>query len=141
MTIWTPTTINRLRELWAEGHSTAQIGRMMDLSKNMVIGKAHRLKLEKRPDPIVRKEKVVRIVGAVTIRHPETQAPNVTVSSIDIPRTRQCQWLEGERPDFVQCRQGAITGKSWCSAHYHRVFNTARRDYAQPDAYAAPGGI
>lgn len=51
---WTEETIARLRELWAEGHSTAEIGRRMGISKNAVVGKAHRLNLTARPSPIRR---------------------------------------------------------------------------------------
>ena len=42
----------QLRELWAEGHSTAEIGRMMGHSKNAIVGAAHRLDLPGRPSPI-----------------------------------------------------------------------------------------
>ena len=51
---WTEETIARLRALWAEGHSTAEIGRRMGVSKNAVVGKAHRLNLPARPSPIRR---------------------------------------------------------------------------------------
>jgi GcrA cell cycle regulator len=51
---WNEETIARLRALWAEGHSTAEIGRRMGISKNAVVGKAHRLNLAARPSPIRR---------------------------------------------------------------------------------------
>lgn len=51
---WADETIARLRELWAEGHSTAEIGRRLGVSKNAVVGKAHRLDLSARPSPIRR---------------------------------------------------------------------------------------
>jgi len=51
---WTEDAIARLRALWAEGHSTAEIGRRMGVSKNAVVGKAHRLNLPARPSPIRR---------------------------------------------------------------------------------------
>lgn len=51
---WTEDTIQRLRALWQEGHSTAEIGRRMGISKNAVVGKAHRLELPARPSPIRR---------------------------------------------------------------------------------------
>ena len=51
---WTAEAIERLRALWAEGHSTAEIGRRMGISKNAVVGKAHRLNLSARPSPIRR---------------------------------------------------------------------------------------
>ncbi|MCQ4161483.1 GcrA family cell cycle regulator, partial [Roseomonas sp. GC11] len=51
---WTAEAIEALRALWAEGHSTAEIGRRMGISKNAVVGKAHRLNLPARPSPIRR---------------------------------------------------------------------------------------
>jgi GcrA cell cycle regulator len=51
---WAEETIIRLRELWSEGHSTAEIGRRLGVSKNAVVGKAHRLDLSARPSPIRR---------------------------------------------------------------------------------------
>ena len=51
---WTDDDIQKLRTLWAEGHSTAEIGRRMGVSKNAIVGKAHRLDLPGRPSPIRR---------------------------------------------------------------------------------------
>lgn len=51
---WSEETIQSLRALWAEGHSTAEIGRRLGVSKNAVVGKAHRLDLPARPSPIRR---------------------------------------------------------------------------------------
>lgn len=51
---WTDDIIFRLRTLWSEGHSTAEIGRRLGISKNAVVGKAHRLDLPARPSPIRR---------------------------------------------------------------------------------------
>jgi GcrA cell cycle regulator len=51
---WTTEMIARLRALWDEGHSTAEIGRRLGVSKNAVVGKAHRLDLPARPSPIRR---------------------------------------------------------------------------------------
>jgi hypothetical protein len=49
---WAEETIVRLRTLWDEGLSTAEIGRRLGVSKNAVVGKAHRLDLPARPSPI-----------------------------------------------------------------------------------------
>jgi GcrA cell cycle regulator len=51
---WNEDVISRLRDLWAEGHSTAEIGRRLGVSKNAIVGKAHRLDLPARPSPIRR---------------------------------------------------------------------------------------
>ncbi|HVB66358.1 MAG TPA: GcrA family cell cycle regulator [Acetobacteraceae bacterium] len=49
---WTEESIQRLRAFWTEGLSTAEIGRRLGVSKNAVVGKAHRLDLTARPSPI-----------------------------------------------------------------------------------------
>jgi GcrA cell cycle regulator len=60
---WDDDAIAKLRALWKEGHSTAEIGRRMGASKNMIVGKAHRLDLDARPSPIRR--------GPAKILHPD----------------------------------------------------------------------
>jgi GcrA cell cycle regulator len=51
---WTDAVILSLRALWDEGLSTAEIGRRLGVTKNAVVGKAHRLELPARPSPIRR---------------------------------------------------------------------------------------
>ena len=51
---WTEELIARLKAYWLEGLSTAEIGRRLNISKNAVVGKAHRLDLPARPSPIRR---------------------------------------------------------------------------------------
>lgn len=51
---WNSDTVAQLTSLWAEGLSTAEIGRRIGVSKNAVIGKSHRLELQARPSPIRR---------------------------------------------------------------------------------------
>ena len=51
---WSEEQIERLRELWDQKPtlSTAQIGLRLGMSKNAVVGKAHRLRLPGRVSPI-----------------------------------------------------------------------------------------
>jgi len=52
---WTDDRIEELRRLWSQGLSASQIAdRLGGVSRNAVIGKAHRLGLAKRPSPIKR---------------------------------------------------------------------------------------
>lgn len=41
----------QLRQLWDEGHTTAEIGRRLGVTKNTIAGKAYRLGLPKRDKP------------------------------------------------------------------------------------------
>jgi GcrA cell cycle regulator len=52
--VWDEETIRSLRDLWTQGLSTAEIGRRLGVSKNAIVGKAHRLELDARPSPIRR---------------------------------------------------------------------------------------
>ena len=53
---WGGAEIEVLRRGWGEGLSARKIATMLPYrSKNAVIGQAHRLGLERRPSPIVRK--------------------------------------------------------------------------------------
>ena len=51
---WNDDNVARLRELWDQGLPTAQIGKLIGFTKNAVVGKAHRIGLERRPSPIRR---------------------------------------------------------------------------------------
>ena len=51
---WTDDKVSQLRELWDQGLPTSQIGKILDFTKNAVVGKAHRIGLERRPSPIKR---------------------------------------------------------------------------------------
>lgn len=49
---WTDERIDQLKKLWDQGLSASVIGKQLGVSKNAVVGKAHRLKLPPRPSPI-----------------------------------------------------------------------------------------
>ena len=53
---WNEERIDALKRLWGAGYSASAIGKMIGVSKNAVVGKAHRLKLPARPSPIKRGE-------------------------------------------------------------------------------------
>ena len=50
---WTEERIERLKKMWTEGSTASQIAdELGGVSRNAVIGKAHRLGLESRPSPV-----------------------------------------------------------------------------------------
>ncbi|WP_261310215.1 GcrA family cell cycle regulator, partial [Gluconacetobacter entanii] len=92
---WTEETIARLRDLWQQGLSTAEIGRQLSVTKNAVVGKAHRLGLKPRPSPIRRGAKADKSADKATqapaaqdaaARTPATPAPaaDVTVTEVSV---------------------------------------------------------
>jgi GcrA cell cycle regulator len=50
---WTDERIEQLRQMWSNGHTASQIAETLGgVSRNAVIGKAHRLGLQSRPSPV-----------------------------------------------------------------------------------------
>lgn len=91
-----PTLDDTLRRLWAEGHTTAEIGRRMGLNKNQVIGRVHRLKLPARmsamhqfgPRPMRKPRALPPQLGEGGALFPEAIPPSSTPSrpQADEPR-------------------------------------------------------
>lgn len=53
---WTDKMVEDLKIMWKQGLTTGEIGKRLNVSKNSVIGKVHRLQLDARPSPIKRKD-------------------------------------------------------------------------------------
>lgn len=53
--VWDDESIKQLIKLWDKGLSTTEIAKKMNVSKNSVVGKVHRLCLKARPSPIKKK--------------------------------------------------------------------------------------
>jgi GcrA cell cycle regulator len=84
--VWDDETIRLLRDLWTQGHSTAEIGRRLGVSKNAIVGKAHRLDLEARPSPIRRD--VVKSATDRPTAYPRMAGPTLPpLASANIPAT------------------------------------------------------
>ncbi|MCC7272347.1 MAG: GcrA cell cycle regulator [Alphaproteobacteria bacterium] len=88
---WTEERIAELKRLWSEGYSASQIAeRLGGITRNAVIGKAHRLHLPSRPSPIQRqmgerrmRSRTVMRPAAIRAAAPEVmraQAPAVVVA-------------------------------------------------------------
>jgi len=112
--IWTSELVQNLSRLWDEGLSTAEIGRRLGVSKNAVVGKAHRLSLTPRPSPL--KHPPVRRQAA---------AAAATGSGI-------CSWPSGHPgdKDFGFCGKRTVVGKSYCAEH-------AAMAYVRPKSHNA----
>lgn len=76
---WNDETVEKLKTLWGEGLSASQIGRILDGSRNAIIGKVHRLKLNN----LNAKQKIVRAT-LPRIEAPRKQI-NFTPNVVDLP--------------------------------------------------------
>jgi GcrA cell cycle regulator len=130
---WTEEAIAKLRTLWAEGHSTAEIGRRLSISKNAVVGKAHRLNLPPRPSPIRRHEGESAPRPSAPKRAQGPTLPPLSASmGTPVPalravmptpkysqRATPCCWPIGEpgKPSFHFCNAASAAGKPYCEEH------------------------
>lgn len=126
---WPEQTIRDLRTLWAQGHSTAEIGRRLRLSKNSVVGKAHRLDLEARPSPIRRAAGYIKVPPSIPRIRVQATLPPLASDTSPLPRppepiqfrprSQPCCWPIGEPKSktFRFCFAPAPGGKPYCDEH------------------------
>lgn len=55
--VWTDEKVKLLVQYWEAGQSITQIGKQLGMTRNAVVGKAHRIGLAKRASPIMRADK------------------------------------------------------------------------------------
>lgn len=110
--VWTDERIEQLKVLWAEGRTTGEIGKLLGVSKNAVVGKAHRLGLKGRPSPI--KRTAESRPAAPPRRQPEKQMRSL----VDLS-AHTCRWPIGDpkEPGFHFCGAPTIPGKPYCAEH------------------------
>ncbi len=151
---WTDVAVRRLRSLWDEGHSTAEIGRRLGVSKNAVVGKAHRLDLPDRPSPI-RKGSAPRPRAAprprpslpplpslksaplpVVTAYPQAPVPGRILAALmpaSVPslgtRVMPCCWPIGQpgKPGFRFCEADSVPGRPYCDEHCRDAYVNMRR--------------
>lgn len=75
---WTDEMIAELKVLWDKGMTTGEIGKKLNVTKNSVVGKVHRLGLDGRPSPIKRKNEEVEKPVAEPVKKIEHQKQPAT---------------------------------------------------------------
>src|SRR5438270_145289 len=96
---WTEERIERLKKMWHDGATASQIAdELGGVSRNAVIGKAHRLGLEQRPSPVKAGEekdtkKPARAAAALKRAAPKPTQPQAAPAAA-------VRWAKGQiRPD------------------------------------------
>ncbi len=131
MTTWTEARIAEVTRLWNEGLTTAEIGRAVGVSKNAVVGKAHRLGLPPRPSPI-RNGSAVRAPSATARRRVRPVAKVEKAEPTNVVKLvvgkAPCRWPIGhpDEPDFHFCGERALVGKPYCKTHYDLAYIRVR---------------
>jgi len=140
---WTNERVEELRRLWSQGQTASRIAELLGgITRNAVIGKAHRLGLCGRPSPIRREEGVPRREAAARISPPPIAGRAALESSAALPPAveppapppmpaastgqaragsggRSCSWPVGDpkQPGFHFCGAEAVPGRPYCASH------------------------
>lgn len=152
-TMWTAAAVQTLIDAWAEGKTSVQIAELLGCTKNQVIGKAHRLQLPARPNPVQRTYdtgKPRRPANA--IQKPQNKPIRETLNALGVaiyrprlppsarlpvpvglhPPHRRCQFAINDCRPWRFCDAPSVTGYSWCAEHKAIVFRpmSEAREYA-----------
>jgi GcrA cell cycle regulator len=126
---WTDERVAELIRLWEAGQSASVIGKMLGVSKNSVVGKAHRMKLRSRPSPIKRDaiRKATAKPAPILSPRPVQIAPRPAAPRPAPRRTGKgphCLWPFGDpgTPEFHFCEDDAVPGKPYCEAHCAKAY-------------------
>ncbi len=149
---WTDERTNLLKTLWLQGQTASQIAeRLGGVTRNAVIGKAHRLGLSSRPSPIRQRPASRPAAHAAAMGTPrggvEAAKPSVAAAPLPAaappppaptrtakaaaPGSRACMWPVGDpkQPGFHFCGAPAEPSRPYCAQHcsvaYHRKADAA----------------
>ena len=135
---WTEEKVAKLKELWGKGNTASQIAEIIGgISRNAVIGKAHRLKLagrvqSKRPEK-QKKEAAIgqskeeryisrrsRFKSLLLDKDFEPESPKKLEELGD----KNCRWPIGhpDEENFYFCGRSPIEGFSYCKLHVLYAF-------------------
>ena len=138
---WTNERVEELRRLWGQGQTASRIADLLGgVTRNAVIGKAHRLGLRGRPSPIRRDETgaVARPAPVPRVSVPAPATAKAELPPVETPRaaapiptaatapakavggsTKSCSWPMGDpkQPGFHFGGSEAVPGRPYCPTH------------------------
>ena len=143
---WDNFMLNSLRSLWDQGVKTAEIARRLGCSKNSVVGKAHRMNLTPRPNPVGSKgtlplaqprkppaprKPTTPKPGRITISEwqhepapvvpkpkPEPRNAALPIPVGELRPALQCQWITSDERPWRFCSDASGKGRSYCAVHF-----------------------
>lgn len=138
---WTDERVTLLKKLWGEGKTAAEIAKALGgVTRNAVIGKAHRLKLSNRISPIQQNErkedrtpeikkqlpKAVKTAAQVVKKAANNSFKGLKMIEL---KERMCRWPSGDPKDedFAFCGCETVTGLPYCEDHAKMAYQVATR--------------
>lgn len=149
-TKWTAEIEDLLRKRWGEGYSASKIAMeikatfKVEFTRNAIVGKSHRMKLgasanntkTKRPVGMKRLRRGQQTRGRAPLKPPASPLAAIPTAPLPEPAPAPdraswvkfddltgCRWIYGDpQGDHGYCGCKTIPGKSWCEAHFKRVY-------------------
>lgn len=148
---WTDDRVSVLKKLWGEGKTAAEIAKELGdgVTRNAVIGKAHRLKLSSRMSPIQQNKKPKKPKADRMPRAPRRSAKNIPIHKgkelqLEDLREGMCRWPNGDpqdRENFSFCGCKTVPGLPYCSVHAEIAYQvTSRARELNAKDFAADSG-
>lgn len=135
---WTDERVALLKKLWVEGKTAAEIAKELGgVTRNAVIGKAHRLKLSNRVSPIQQNKKPAPKQAPAVAANSEKKIQKIIEQDnlrkgVDLMELnpRMCRWPLGDPRDenFSFCGGSSLEGLPYCSDHAKVAYQAATRN-------------
>lgn len=153
---WTDERVTLLEKLWGEGHTAAEIAKQLGgITRNAVIGKAHRMKLSGRVSPIQQNKKsansnvdrkpkkTVKAKPRISILPKADKVEALPKQNVEVKKKskeklfdlmdlqpRMCRWPSGDpqEDDFGFCGERTISGIPYCAEHAKMAYQAATRN-------------
>ncbi|MCB1530829.1 MAG: gcrA cell cycle regulator family protein [Rhodospirillales bacterium] len=131
---WTDERVNLLKQLWGEGKTAAEIAKTLGdgVTRNAVIGKAHRLKLSSRLSPIQQNAKPQKTTETPKSRkripkQPEFKGKEIPLVDLE---AGMCRWPSGDPREeaFSFCGHEVAEGLPYCKTHAAAAYQTVSRN-------------
>ncbi|MBL4802605.1 MAG: hypothetical protein JKY45_11995 [Emcibacter sp.] len=131
---WTDERVAKLRELWDKGLSASQIATALaeGVTRNAVIGKAHRMNLASRPSPVkADPKKKVKKPTEKKVAAVKAKVRGGKVSLLELTE-RMCKWPIGHPGEggFHFCGKASAATFPYCPEHCGQAYQVQqpRRD-------------
>lgn len=131
---WTDERVALLKELWGNGKSASEIADLLGgITRNAVIGKAHRLQLSGRPSPIKAKAEG----ESKPVRKKVKEEPQgATILSLT---EQMCRWPIGDPklPGFKFCGKQTAANFPYCLEHAQAAYQQPNRQRESSNSSSA----